>query len=80
VAYSKTTWVNNQAPAINATNLNKVEAGIEDAHDDIATINALDQIANAPQAAVADATGTGDVVARLNELLARMRTLGLIST
>jgi len=30
--------------------------------------------------AVADATGAGDVVARLNELLARMRTIGLIAT
>jgi uncharacterized protein YneR len=30
--------------------------------------------------AVADATGAGDVVARLNELLARMRELGLIAT
>lgn len=27
--YSKTTWVNNQAPAINATNLNKIEEGID---------------------------------------------------
>lgn len=27
--YSKTTWQNNQAPAINATNLNKIEEGID---------------------------------------------------
>lgn len=32
MAYSKTTWVNNSAPAINATNLNKIETGIEGAH------------------------------------------------
>lgn len=31
-------------------------------------------------AAVADATGAGDVVDRLNDLLARMRELGLIAT
>lgn len=31
-------------------------------------------------AAVADATGAGDVVAQLNSLLARMRALGLIAT
>jgi hypothetical protein len=38
-------------------------------------------IARLPQeAAVADATGAGDVVARLNELLARIRTLGLIGS
>lgn len=28
MAYTKTTWVNDQAPAINATNLNKIEGGI----------------------------------------------------
>lgn len=33
MAYTKTTWVNGTAPAINATNLNKIETGIEDAHN-----------------------------------------------
>lgn len=28
MAYTKTTWQNDQAPAINATNLNKIEQGI----------------------------------------------------
>ena len=28
MAYTKTVWVNNQAPAINADNLNKIENGI----------------------------------------------------
>jgi len=32
MAYTKTTWVNNQPPAINETNLNKIETGIYDAH------------------------------------------------
>lgn len=32
------------------------------------------------QAAVADATGAGDVVAQLNSLLAKLRTIGLIAT
>jgi hypothetical protein len=31
VPYSKTSWVNNSTPAINATNLNKIEQGISDA-------------------------------------------------
>jgi hypothetical protein len=31
VPYSKTTWVNNSPPAINATNLSKIEQGISDA-------------------------------------------------
>ena len=30
MAYTKTTWVNDTTPAINATNLNKIEQGIED--------------------------------------------------
>jgi len=32
MAYTKTNWVNGQAPAINATNLNKIEKGIYNAH------------------------------------------------
>lgn len=37
MAYTKTTWVNGSAPAINATNLNKVETGIKEAHDNLAS-------------------------------------------
>ena len=33
MAYTKTTWVNDTTPAINATNLNNMEDGIADAHD-----------------------------------------------
>lgn len=36
MSYTKTEWVNGQAPAINANNLNKMEKGIYDAHVDIA--------------------------------------------
>ena len=32
MAYTKTTWVNDSEPAINAANLNKIEQGIADAH------------------------------------------------
>ena len=35
MAYTKTTWNNNQPPAIDADNLNKIEQGIYDAHDEI---------------------------------------------
>lgn len=38
------------------------------------------QVLAAQQAAVADATGAGDVVAQLNALLARLRTHGIIAT
>ena len=33
MAYTPTTWVNNSTPAINATNLNHMETGIDEAHD-----------------------------------------------
>ena len=33
MAYTKTTWVNDTTPAINATNLNKIETGIKDVTD-----------------------------------------------
>jgi hypothetical protein len=50
---------------------------------DLSVTNAAGFFGTSPVAqpdAVADATGAGDVVARLNELLARMRELGLIAT
>lgn len=34
MAYTKTTWVNNSAPAISADNLNKIENGIYDNAED----------------------------------------------
>lgn len=36
MAYTKTTWVDNSEPPINAENLNKIEQGIYDAHDGLA--------------------------------------------
>lgn len=36
MAYIKTTWRNNQSPAINADNLNHIEEGVYEAHQDIA--------------------------------------------
>ena len=38
MAYSKTTWTNGTAPAINATNLNKIEQGIYDAQNTIDSV------------------------------------------
>ena len=35
MTYTKTTWENDTTPAINATNLNKMETGIDEAHDAI---------------------------------------------
>ena len=39
MSYTKTTWRNNQSPAINAENLNHIEQGIYDAHDGLASAN-----------------------------------------
>ena len=38
ISYSKTTWINGASPAINATNLNKIENGIANATSEINTI------------------------------------------
>lgn len=35
MSYTKTQWVDNSAPAINADNLNHIEQGIYDAHDEL---------------------------------------------
>lgn len=37
MAYTKTVWVNDEKPAINADNLNKIEQGIEDAQTAVST-------------------------------------------
>ena len=39
MAYSKTTWTNGSGNAINATNLNHIETGIDEAHDAIDNIS-----------------------------------------
>ena len=38
MAYTPTTWVDGSSPAISAANLNKLETGVDQAHDDIATL------------------------------------------
>lgn len=39
MAYTPTSWVNDSAPAINASNLNKLETGVDVAHDSIDSLN-----------------------------------------
>jgi len=36
MSYNKHVWVNNELPAINATNLNNIENGLEEAHNNFA--------------------------------------------
>lgn len=38
MAYTATNWVNNSEPAINAENLNKLEAGVVAAHEAVANV------------------------------------------
>lgn len=38
MAYTRTNWINDQLPAINAENLNNIEKGIEDAHNFISNL------------------------------------------
>lgn len=45
MSYTKTTWVNNAAPAINATNLNKIENGIATNDTAIGDISQLETTA-----------------------------------
>ena len=42
MAYNKTLWQNNSLPAINAGNLNKIEQGIYEAHNNIGDLSNLD--------------------------------------
>ena len=37
MAYEETVWVNGSEPALNASNLNKIESGIAEAHSIVAT-------------------------------------------
>jgi len=41
MAYTKTAWVNNVAPALNQVNLNNIETGIYGAHSADATLQPL---------------------------------------
>lgn len=41
MAYTRTEWVNDKTPAINATNLNNIENGIEEAHNSIGNLSNL---------------------------------------
>ncbi|MGP5930340.1 hypothetical protein [Corynebacterium glyciniphilum] len=38
MAYTATSWVNGSEPAINAANLNKLEAGVVAAHEAVANV------------------------------------------
>ncbi len=57
--YLPHTWVNNQSPALNANNLNEMEAGIRNAHTEIEDI--VTGATPVARAALADRATTVDV-------------------
>lgn len=59
MAYNKTVWVNDSVPAINQTNLNKIEQGIYEAHQKADTIGDLTQL---------NTTNKSNVVNAINEV------------
>lgn len=73
-AYSPTTWVNGTAPALSATNLNKIETGISAAlpiDGSVAMTGQLDVITGTqaiPSIAVATDSDTGIYWAAANKL------------
>lgn len=70
MAYTPTNWVNDSAPAINATNLNNIETGIDEAHDDLdaatdaATAGELVRRDGSGRAKVATPSASGDIATK----------------
>ena len=65
MAYSKTVWVNDNAPALNATNLNKIENGIYDNAENVDDL--LEGLINLDTTA-SPGTTDGDLFAAINAL------------
>ncbi len=65
MAYSKTVWVNDNAPALNATNLNKIENGIYDNAENVDDL--LEGLINLDTTASAGTTD-GDLYAAIDAL------------
>lgn len=63
MSYTKTQWVNDQAPAINATNLNKIEQGIYDNDSAIST-----NTTNIGDLTTLTTTADTDLVSAINEV------------
>lgn len=65
MAYSKTVWVNDNAPALNATNLNKIENGIYDNAENVDDL--LEGLINLDTTA-SPGTTDGDLYAAIDAL------------
>lgn len=60
MAYTKTIWVNDTTPAINATNLGNIETGIDDAHTKLDGIESGAEVNNISDANATDLTDSGE--------------------
>lgn len=68
MAYNKTVWVNDSVPAINETNLNKIEQGIYEAHNNIGDLSNL------------NTTNKSNLVEALNETNTNSKNMGMYSS
>lgn len=69
MAYTATSWVNGSEPAINAANLNKLEAGVVAAHEAVANV----ELTPGPKGDKGDPGA--DLTAELADLEARVAAL-----
>lgn len=87
MAYEPTEWVNDASPDVEASNLNKIEQGIKDAHDAAAAAQATangkadpDDIPTVPAAPTADtltgATTVGKNVLKASDATAARSAIG----
>ena len=75
MAYTATSWVNGSEPAINAANLNKLEAGVVAAHDAVASVELTPGPKGAPGAKGDKGEPGADLTAELAALEARVAAL-----
>lgn len=82
MAYTATSWVNGSEPAINAANLNKLEAGVVAAHEAAAVPTAWEDVSGKPSTfpakapAWADVTGKPAVIAAGEDAAAARAAIG----
>ena len=74
MTYIKTEWKNDSVPAINATNLNKIEEGIYQAHQNIENIK-LPEIQN-EESVGTDKVYSCDYINKLNTYLPKEHVIG----
>lgn len=75
MAYTKTVWVNDSVPAINQTNLNKIEQGIYNADE-----RSINNETNIGYLAQLNTTNKSNLVGALNEINMNSKNMGMYSS